>query len=131
MSEIPPRQDNLDRFVDRYGTALSTTSLQIGRDACGHDHGLSGYTTLAEAQDLAHHLPLGAGSRILDLGSGWGWPAIHFAAEGRCTVVATDVPTEGLHQAADLLPLRAAADARALPFPAGSFDAISHSDVFC
>ena len=131
MTNILPPQENLDRFRDRYATTQSATSFRIGREACGHDYGLSGYTTLTEAQDLARHLPLGPESRLLDLGSGWGWPAVHFMNETGCSVVATDVPTQGLREAADLLPLRTAADARALPFQSGSFDAISHTDVFC
>ena len=131
MTNRPPRQENLDRFEAKYARARSNVARQIGKEACGHDYSLSGYTTVAEARELVRHLGLHQDSSVLDLGSGRGWPAIHFEKEARCRVVATDVPLQGLQEAGEHLRFRAGADARALPFRSSSFDAVTHSDVFC
>ncbi len=131
MTNGPPRQENLDSFKAKYARARTGVSRRIGREACGHDHSLCGYTTVAEAHELVQRLSLHEDSRVLDLGSGRGWPAIHFTKEARCRVVATDVPLQGLQEAQDHLRFRAGADARALPFRSSAFDAVTHSDVFC
>jgi ubiquinone/menaquinone biosynthesis C-methylase UbiE len=64
---------------------------------------------------------------------------LYLAARTGCRVILTDLPLEGLRGAAD----RAAAEglagragmvvaaASGLPFRAGSFDAIVHTDVLC
>ena len=70
---------------------------------------------------------------------GRGWPGLYLAATTGCRVVVTDLPLEGLRVAADRaaaegLATRAAtvvAAASGLPFRAGSFDAIVHTDVLC
>jgi cyclopropane fatty-acyl-phospholipid synthase-like methyltransferase len=94
---------------------------------------------MAQADTLAHELRLSAGDRLLDVGSGRGWPGLYLAARTGCRVVLTDLPLEGLRVAAN----RAAAEgfaawtgvvaaaASGLPFRASSFDVIIHTDVLC
>jgi ubiquinone/menaquinone biosynthesis C-methylase UbiE len=73
------------------------------------------------------------------LGTGRGWPGLYLAATTGCQVVLTDLPLEGLRVAANRaaregLAARTgvvAAAASALPFQAGSFDAVIHTDVLC
>ena len=101
--------------------------------------GANGYTTRAQADDLLAHLELTAGQRLLDIGTGRGWPALYLAARSGCSVVGTDLPLAALQKARK----RAAAeglDGRAtmvvasggkLPFPPLTFDAIVHTDVLC
>ena len=94
---------------------------------------------MAQADTLAGKLRLSAGDRLLDLGSGRGWPGLYLAASSGCQVVPSDLPLEGLRvaaarAAAEGLAARAAmvvAAASGLPFGAGSFDAIVHTDVLC
>jgi cyclopropane fatty-acyl-phospholipid synthase-like methyltransferase len=88
---------------------------------------------------MARKLGLREGHRLLDVGSGRGWPGLYLAKASGCTVVLTDIPEEGLRTAQQ----RAAdegiagrssavlASARQLPFGAESFDAIVHTDVLC
>jgi ubiquinone/menaquinone biosynthesis C-methylase UbiE len=125
-------------FDERYGIALSSVARQIERRVIGGDWGANGYT-MAQADTLAHGLGLSAADRLLDLGTGRGWPGLYLAARTGCRVVVTDLPLQGLREAAD----RAAAEglaaragmvvaaASGLPFRAGSFDAIVHTDVLC
>jgi cyclopropane fatty-acyl-phospholipid synthase-like methyltransferase len=94
---------------------------------------------MAQADTLAHELRLSAADRLLDLGSGRGWPGLYLAARTGCQVVLTDLPLEGLRVAA----ARAASEgiaartgvvaavASGLPFRAGSFDVVIHTDVLC
>jgi ubiquinone/menaquinone biosynthesis C-methylase UbiE len=64
---------------------------------------------------------------------------LYLAATSGCQVVLTDLPLQGLRVAADRaaaegLGARAAmvvAAASGLPFRAGSFDAVVHTDVLC
>jgi SAM-dependent methyltransferase len=126
-------------FQDRYRNAPSLLVRQIEQRVIGGDWGANGYTTLAQADTLADKLGLTAADRLLDLGSGRGWPGLYLAARTGCRVVLADLPLEGLRVAAN----RAASEALAartgvvasaasgLPFRAGSFDVIIHTDVLC
>jgi predicted O-methyltransferase YrrM len=126
-------------FQERYGNPLSQVACQIEQRVIGGDWGANGYTTMAQADMLARRLRLSAADRLLDIGTGRGWPGLYLAARTGCRVVLTDLPLEGLRVAAS----RAAAEglaartgvvvsaASGLPFQARSFDAIIHTDVLC
>lgn len=78
---------------------------RVERMVIGADFGADGYTTVEQADELAHRLTLRPGLRIA---------AARAAGEGltgRCAVVA--------------------AGGRHLPFAAEIFDAIVHTDVLC
>jgi hypothetical protein len=93
-------------FDQRYGAALPPVARQIERRVIGGDWGANGYTTRAQADTLADKLGLSAADRLLDIGTGRGWPGLYLAATSGCRVVLTDLPLEGLRVAAD----RAAAE---------------------
>jgi predicted O-methyltransferase YrrM len=126
-------------FERRYGIAAAPVTLEVERRVIGGDWGANGYTTMAQADTLASGLGLSEADRLLDLGTGRGWPGLYLAARTGCRVVLTDLPLEGLRLAAN----RAAAEglaarasvvvsaASGLPFRAGSFDVILHTDVLC
>jgi 2-polyprenyl-3-methyl-5-hydroxy-6-metoxy-1,4-benzoquinol methylase len=126
-------------FQQRYGNRPSPTARRIEQRVIGGDWGANGFTTMAQADTLASGLGLSAGDRLLDLGTGRGWPGLYLAARTGCRVVLADLPLEGLRVATD----RAAAEglasrtgvvaaaASGLPFRAGSFDAVIHTDVLC
>jgi 2-polyprenyl-3-methyl-5-hydroxy-6-metoxy-1,4-benzoquinol methylase len=126
-------------FQERYRDTPSLLAGQIEQRVIGGDWGANGFTTMAQADTLARELHLSAGDHLLDLGSGRGWPGLYLAARTGCRVVLTDLPLEGLRVAA----VRAAAEglaaragvvvsaASGLPFRAGSFDVVIHTDVLC
>lgn len=132
-------QQTAGRFAERYRIAPAEVSRRVELEVIGGDWGANGYTTMAQADLLAREVSLRPGTLLLDLGAGRGWPGLYLAASTGCGVVLADVPVEALRLAAgraraENLAGRAApvaASARSLPFAAGSFDAIVHTDVLC
>ena len=126
-------------FQERYRNPPSLLTGQIEQRVIGGDWGANGFTTMTQADTLADKLHLSAGDRLLDLGSGRGWPGLYLAARTGCAVVLADLPLEGLRVAADRaasegLAARTgvvAAAASGLPFRASSFDVVIHTDMLC
>jgi methylase of polypeptide subunit release factors len=132
-------QQARDRFADRYREERVDVVRAIERRVIGGDWGANGYTTIAQADDLADRLHLGRADLLLDVGAGRGWPGLYLAATTGCAVVLADLPLDALHVAAaritdDELDSQAwcvNASAVQLPFPPETFDAIVHTDVLC
>lgn len=125
-------------FAQRYSVGHRGVLTMIEREVIGGDWGANGYTTLDQADELAERLDLDASKRLLDVGTGQGWPGLYLAKTTGCEVVVTDLPIEGLSAAA----IRAKQErirslgtvvcsARRLPFGERSFDALCHTDVLC
>ena len=139
MSPSPKERAQTERFAEIYQRSQLPVMKLVERSVCGCDYGGTSWTTREEADENAAQLGLGSGVRLLDLGSGSGWPALYWAQTTGCAVMLTDLPFDGLNLAARRAAddgLRescyfAVASGAALPFPDGSFDAISHSDVLC
>src|SRR5438105_10080488 len=132
-------QERPQVFREWYAREYRGVYLEIERHVIDGDYGANGYTTRAQVDDIAARLRLAEGMRVLDIGTGRGWPALYFAATRGCEVVACDVPVEGLsvgvrRAGADGLDQRVrfvAASGDALPFRTDSFAAIGHTDTFC
>lgn len=128
-----------DRFSNRYREERGDVVRAIEQTVIGGDWGANGYTTIAQADELATLLDLRRGSMLLDIGAGRGWPGLYLAAATGCSVVLTDVPLEGLtvargrarREGLDERAWCVNASARNLPFRADSFDAVVHTDVLC
>jgi methylase of polypeptide subunit release factors len=126
-------------FAERYALPAGDANARIERDVIGAVWGANGYTTVDQANELGRRLQLGPGSRLLDLGTGRGWPGLYLAKQTGCSMVGTDMPVEGLAIAArragaegmdDRVSMVVAAGA-AQPFGPASFDAIVLTDVLC
>jgi SAM-dependent methyltransferase len=132
-------QNSRQRFRDWYGREYDDVFVEIERAVIGADYGANGYTTRAQVDDIAERLNLSARTRVLDIGTGRGWPALYFAATLGCEVVACDVPVEGLlvgmrrarRDGLDHLVRFVAASGDELPLRKASFDAIVHTDTLC
>lgn len=128
-----------DYFRARYARATSPPASDVERSVFGEETGVSGYTTVAQAERLGDLLDLKASSLLLDLGAGRGWPGLCLASLRNCRLVLVDLPTEGLRRARSYASARGVSDLTsavccdggALPFRPGSFDAIVHTDVLC
>lgn len=130
-------REALIEFRERYAESPTEATRAVERIVIGSDWGANGYTTRDQAEHLGHLLDLRAGRRLLDVGSGRGWPGLYLAATTGADVVLTDLPIEGLRlaiQRAEQEQLPASgivASGSALPFRPASFDAIVHTDVLC
>jgi protein-L-isoaspartate O-methyltransferase len=126
-------------FSERYALRRPSILEDIERDVLGEAWGVNGYTTVAEAGALGEALALRPGDRLLDVGTGRGYPALYLAVTYGCSVVGTDLPHEAL-----LAARRAAArmgfdgeaafvmaGGSAQPFRDESFDAVVLTDVLC
>lgn len=132
-------REALEAFRERYSAPATSLTEEIERRVIGATWGANGYTTVAQADDLARRLALAPGSRVLDAGTGRGWPGVYYAARYGCQVVGTDMPVDALaaatarawrEGASDRFAAVAAAGGRQ-PFRPGSFDAVVSSDVLC
>ena len=129
----------VEEFEARYRVRPTELTQAIERAVIGGDWGANGYTTRDQADRLGRELLLGPGSRLLDLGSGRGWPGLYLASTTGCEVVMTDVPADALELAAARVRSEGLSDravavrcgARDLPFRAASFEAVVHTDVLC
>jgi len=132
-------RQTIERFRARYAGAATTAELAVERAAIGANVGANGYTTIAQAGEIARRLRLRRGTLLLDIGCGRGYPGLYIARTTGCAVVAADLPLAsvraGLERARrQRLARRAtfvAASAVHLPFRAASFDAVVHTDVLC
>lgn len=131
--------DPTGEFAGRFGAAATAAFVDAEREALGSDYGGNGYTTVAQADDLGVVLDIGPGERLLDLGSGCGWPGLYLAARHGCEIVTADPVADGAttsvaRSARDGLQRRhvaVIAMGGQLPFRSRSFDAIVHTDVMC
>jgi 2-polyprenyl-3-methyl-5-hydroxy-6-metoxy-1,4-benzoquinol methylase len=130
------QQTRLD-FAEWYSLTRSRVEDEIEQRVIGAVWGANGFTTLAQADLLCDRLSLSSEKRLLDVGTGRGWPGLYMAKKTGCEVTLTDLPIEGLRFArkrADegvRLVGSAVASAARLPFREASFDAIVHTDVLC
>lgn len=139
MPSKPDRAAMIRRFTERNRLAQATVLRDIERAVLGCDYGGTSWTTRREADRVGRLLDLAPGKRLLDIGAGAGWPALYLARGSGCDATLLDLPINGLRIAL----ARAAADKHggavwavagdgaAIPFGAGAFDAVSHSDVLC
>ncbi|HVM34665.1 MAG TPA: methyltransferase domain-containing protein [Actinomycetota bacterium] len=125
-------------FAHRYSVAHAPVLDEIERRVIGDVWGANGFTTAAQADILAESLGLTSEKRLLDLGTGRGWPGLYLAKQSGCEIALTDLPAEGLGIAArrgsreHVRSLGAVVSSAArLPFRPSSFDAIVHTDVLC
>lgn len=139
MKRTPEEEAQRERFETFYERARSPVMRSIERRVCGCDYGGNSWTTEADARRIASLLALGPGVRLLDVGSGSGWPGLYMARTSGCGLVLVDLPMTGLRIATqraasdDIAPRCSSvqADACELPFRESVFDAVSHSDLLC
>jgi 2-polyprenyl-3-methyl-5-hydroxy-6-metoxy-1,4-benzoquinol methylase len=128
-----------EHFRQRYAAPATNVTDQIEASVIGAVGGVNGYTTVDQADELARRLALGPERRVLDVGTGRGWPGVYFATRYGCDVIGTDMPFDALARASsravaervDRTFTAVAAAGAHQPFRAGSFDAIVHTDVLC
>jgi len=136
---MPTREEvaTAERFGARYALE-APAGVELERFVLGSDYGATGFTTVAQADLLADVLALRPTDRLLDIGSGCGWPGLYLGVRCGCTVVATDLSAVGVQRARQRIrrdsltsSFAVVASARHLPFGENSFNAIVHADSLC
>ena len=136
---VPTAAEVTERFSKRYEIGQAQVLRDIERVACGCDYGGTSWTSRKEADAIAGSLGLKAGSRLLEVGAGSGWPGLYLSKSTDCDVTLIDLPLSGLKIAKERAELDqhrgstwvSVADGGNIPFRDNSFDAIFHSDVLC
>ncbi|MGH2787825.1 MAG: SAM-dependent methyltransferase [Actinomycetota bacterium] len=138
MRSSRDEREALADFAARYTSPPAEVIQEVERRVIGAVWGANGFTTVAQADLLAERLKLTAGKRLVDIGTGRGWPGLYLSRCTGCEVVLTDLPIEGLQHALRRAEVESVsscgavvASARDLPFGEESFDAIVHTDVLC
>jgi predicted nicotinamide N-methyase len=96
MRSSRSERETLADFAADYALPSTMVVDEIERRVIGEVWGANGFTTAAQAEVLADRLELRAGKRLLDIGTGRGWPGLYLAKRSGCEVVLTDLPIEGL-----------------------------------
>ena len=127
-----PAQRAVDLFHNTYAHFTESVSQAVRAAAFGEDIGQNSWVTAAEYGRFIEWLQLTPASKVLEVASGSGGPALHLAQSTGCHVTGVDVNPSGIATAR-----RAAAEAGAsrvsfelcdatlpLPFDDGKFDAL-------
>jgi SAM-dependent methyltransferase len=128
-----------DEPVDLYGTSYGgfaeAVYAEVRREAYGDEVGQASWLTREELDRFGSDLGLEASSRLLEVASGSGGPALHLARSTGCEVVGIDVSEEGVANA-NRLASEAGLGDRARFFQADAtqplqFESDSFSAVLC
>jgi SAM-dependent methyltransferase len=130
--------------VDLYNTSYDNFSARVQAEVrvetYGQDLGQSSWMTANELRQFIRRLKLRPSSRVLEVGSGSGGPALFVARTVGCRITGLDINEYGIKNANDLARrqkldssahFQRADAARRLPFAANSFDAVLSNDAMC
>jgi SAM-dependent methyltransferase len=130
----------VDLYDNVYADFDGRAEAAVRALAFGVDIGQSSWITAAEWLGFADRTLIRAASRVLEVGSGSGGPAVYLAATRGCHVTGVDINEHGIGNAARLAAAKGVADrvtfqavdaSRRLPFPDASFDVVLSNDAMC
>jgi hypothetical protein len=127
----------VDRFREYYLNTDNEVLRELERRTLGAAYGGNGYTDIHQVDRFTSLLDVGEGDRVLELGSGAGWPGLYIARTTRSNVVLSDVPWEGVAWGSrrgreEGISVDAVAClGTEIPFRDESFEGVTHSDVMC
>ncbi|HEX3234882.1 MAG TPA: class I SAM-dependent methyltransferase [Gemmatimonadales bacterium] len=131
---------SINLYDNVYADFASSAEAAVRQETYGEDLGQSSWLTAREWLGFADQLGIGAGSEVLEVGSGSGGPAVYLALARGCHITGVDINEHGVRNAIGLADSRGIAarahfqsvDAsRPLPFPEDRFDAIVSNDAMC
>ena len=137
MGRFGTEEEFRTSFDDRFSHVSSDVFLEIEDEVFGTDYGATSWSTTDQIGTFISEMDLKQGDRLLDIGSGSGWPALFITELTGCETVLCDYPLTGLLEAEKravedgLNAVMVQADGAALPLADATVDAVSHSDVLC
>lgn len=142
VNEDPPTtagdRPEVDLYDATYGRFATDLYRAIRARTYGDDIGQNGWLTAPEQDRFIARLQCGQASHLLDVACGSGGPALRIAARTGCRITGVDIHAQGIANATEAARGRGldpttrfeVVDAgRPLPFPDGSFDAITCIDA--
>jgi SAM-dependent methyltransferase len=133
-------KSKVDLYNNYYGKFAEDASSAVRSETYGEDIGQSSWMTADELRGFINLLKIDASSKVLEVGSGSGGPALFLAESTGCTLVGVDVNEFGVNNANELARQRSLNErvkfemvdaSRPLPFEANSFDVVFSNDVMC
>ncbi|MFV1999641.1 MAG: class I SAM-dependent methyltransferase [Acidimicrobiia bacterium] len=127
----------ITRYRDYYARTDHDVLRELERRTLGSDCGGNGYTDVGQAAHFVELLGVGTGDRLLELGSGAGWPGLYLSEISDASVVISDIAWEGLAWGSrrartdGLAAHGVACSGTTLPFRDRTFQGVTHSDVLC
>lgn len=130
----------VDLYNNTYGNSAAEAYCEVRLETYGQDLGQTSWTTLQEFREIIAALDLRRDSSVLEIGSGAGGYAIHFAEVTGCRITGLDVNPEAVKSATSAAQSRGRANqisfrqhdvAQGLFFDPGAFDSIYSNDAFC
>jgi ubiquinone/menaquinone biosynthesis C-methylase UbiE len=109
---IAEPEETVDLYGASYGGFAETVYAEVRREAYGDEVGQASWLTRDELDRFGSQLGLGSSSRLLEIASGSGGPALHLVRSTGCEVVGIDFSEEGVANA-NRLASEAGLDARA------------------
>jgi SAM-dependent methyltransferase len=131
---------SVDLYDNVYSDFESSAETAVRQAAFGEDIGQSSWLTAEDWLRFAGLAGVREDSRVLEVGSGSGGPAIYLAAERGCHVTGVDVNEHGVENGRRLAEDRGLADrvrfesvdaSKPLPFSDAAFDAVLSNDAMC
>lgn len=132
--------DVVDLYNTVYGDYDGVAESAVRRAAYGEDIGQSSWMTAEEWLGSADLLGIGPESRVLEVGSGSGGPAVYLALTRGCRITGVDINPHGIsnarrlaeaHHIADRVTFQPVDAGQPLPFGDDAFDAIVSNDAMC
>jgi SAM-dependent methyltransferase len=131
---------NVNLYDNVYSDFASRAETEVRRAAFGADIGQSSWLTADDWLRYADRTNVGPESRVLEVGSGSGGPAVFLAERRGCHVTGVDINEHGVANGNQLAVARGVADRVAftaidasapLPFLDAAFDAVLSNDAMC
>ena len=131
---------SVDLYDNVYSDFESSAETAVRQAAFGVDIGQTSWLTAEDWLRFADLAGVRENSRVLEVGSGSGGPAIYLAAERGCHVTGVDINEHGVENGRRLAEDRGLADrvrfetidaSKPLPFSAATFDAVLSNDAMC
>jgi ubiquinone/menaquinone biosynthesis C-methylase UbiE len=91
--------ETVDLYGASYGGFAEAVYADVRRETYGEEVGQSSWLTREELDRFASDLELGRSSRVLEIGSGSGGPALHLVRSTGCELVGIDFNAEGVANA--------------------------------
>jgi len=131
---------SVDLYNNVYSDFGSAAEAAVRRATYGEDIGQSSWMTAAAWLEYADLLRVRSDTRVLEVGSGSGGPAVYLARQRGCHVTGVDLNEHGIANGTRLAVEGGVADrvvfqrvdaSQPLPFPDVSFDAVISNDAMC